>query len=54
MAILTAERIDYRDAQSRIEVDEKEKTVRIYLNDYMRYLFQVDALEIRKDGRKEK
>jgi hypothetical protein len=48
MPPLTCDRIDYRETSSRIVVDEKEKTVTIYLNDWMRYLFQVDEMEIKK------
>jgi hypothetical protein len=53
MAVLTCDRMDYRDAVSRIVVDEKKKTVEIYLNGWMRYLFQVDEMEIksRKGGK---
>jgi len=52
MPVPGCDRIDYRDAESRIVVDEDARTIAVYLNKWMRYLFQVDEIEIKKGEKK--
>ncbi|HRQ68403.1 MAG TPA: hypothetical protein P5031_07550 [Candidatus Syntrophosphaera sp.] len=54
MAVLSCDRIDYRDALSKAVVNEQKKEICIYLNGWKRYVFTVDVIEINRRRRNEK